>query len=159
VTARPLALALWLASLVAVATGCNAANPKNADLVADIRGYGEGVRWRDFNAAALRITPAQREGFMEARERLGEDLRVADWEMRRLTYDDSRNRAEVHVEWTWLLDSRGIVHKTVTRQAWTRHGKHWILQREERMRGEPMPGVREPKEPKKTREKRSASAP
>jgi hypothetical protein len=157
VTLRPLVLAL--AAVGGAAAGCSAANPKNADLVADIRGFGEGVRWRDFNAAALRITPAQREGFMESREQLGEDLRVADWEMRRLTYDESRNRAEVHIEWTWLLDSRGIVHKTVTRQAWTRHGKHWILQREERMRGEPMPGVREPKKPGKAGEKRSARVP
>ncbi len=135
--------------LVLAAAGCGAANPKNADLVADVRGYGEGLRWRDFNAAALRVTPAERTNFMDQREQLADDLRVADWEMRRMTYSEDRNRAEVHIEWTWLLDSRGIVHTTVTRQAWTRHGKNWILDREVRLRGEPMPGVAEPKRPRR----------
>ena len=128
---------------LAMIAGCSAANPKNADLVADVRGYGDGLRWRDFNAAALRIKPAHRTAFMDGHEQLADDLRVADWEMKRMTYSDDRNRAEVHIEWTWLLDSRGIVHTTVSRQAWSRHGKHWILDREERLRGEPMPGMAE----------------
>ncbi|HEU5058394.1 MAG TPA: hypothetical protein VFU21_17805 [Kofleriaceae bacterium] len=133
-----------IVALVAAA-GCAASDSKRADLVADIRGYGDGLRWRDFNAAALRIVPDHRPAFMDHCEQLAEDLRIADWEMRRMTYSDDRNRAEVHVEWTWLLDSRGIVHTTVTRQEWARHGKQWILHREERLRGEPMPGVAEPK--------------
>jgi hypothetical protein len=131
--------------LLLLAAGCGATGGKNADLVADVRGYGDGMRWGDFNSAALRLRPAQRSGFMDQREQLAEDLRIADWEMRRMTYSDDRNRAEVHIEWTWLLDSRGIVHTTVTRQAWSRHGKSWILDREERLRGDPMPGVVEPK--------------
>lgn len=131
--------------LVAAAAGCGAPGGKNADLVADVRGYGDGMRWGDFNSAALRLRPPVRSDFMDQREQLAEDLRIADWEMRRLTYSDDRNRAEVHIEWTWLLDSRGIVHTTVTRQAWSRHGKSWILDREVRLRGEPMPGVAEPK--------------
>ena len=140
-----------------LAAACSGASPKNADLVADIRGYSEGVRWRDFNAAALRIKPVHRPLFMDSREQLADDLRVGDWELRRMTYDKSRNRAEVHIEWTWHLDSRGIVHTTVTRQLWSRHGKQWILDREVRLRGEPMPGVAEPKTPR-PRRKRSASA-
>lgn len=127
------------------AAGCAASDAKRADLVADIRGYGDGMRWRDFNAAALRIVPDHRPAFMDHCEQLADDLKIADWEMRRLTYSEDRNRAEVHIEWTWLLDSRGIVHTTVSRQNWSRHGKQWILHREERLRGEPMPGVAEPK--------------
>lgn len=142
--------------LLALAGGCNAATPKNADLVADVRGYGEGLRWRDFNAAALRVRPAHRVVFLDQHEQLEEDLRIADWEMRRMTYSGDRNRAEVHIEWTWLLDSRGIVHTTVTRQAWTRRGKQWILEREERLRGEPMPGVAEPKRPRRPAVRASA---
>jgi hypothetical protein len=144
-----------IVALVAAA-GCAASDSKRADLVADIRGYGDGLRWRDFNAAALRIVPDHRPAFMDHCEQLAEDLRIADWEMRRMTYSDDRNRAEVHVEWTWLLDSRGIVHTTVTRQEWARHGKQWILHREERLRGEPMPGVAEPKRPRRPAGPRNA---
>jgi hypothetical protein len=63
--------------------------------------------------------------------------------MTRFEYDDSRFRAVVQVEYTWLLDSRGIVHTTVARQFWARHGDRWLLDREERLRGDPMPGVAE----------------
>jgi len=148
-----LALALGLAGLAA----CSAGTPKNADLVRDVRGYSDGVRWRDFNAAAQRLEPAHRDAFLDTHEQLEEDLRIADWEMRRLTYSADRNRAEVHIEWTWMLDSRGIVHTTVTRQSWSRRGKQWILEREERLRGEPMPGVPEPERRRKPRS-RSAQA-
>ena len=142
--------------LLLLAPACGAASPKNADLVADVRGYSDGMRWRDFNASALRLKPAERTDFMDRREQLDEDLRIADWELKRLTYSDDRNRAEVHIEWTWLLDSRGIVHTTVTRQAWSRHGKNWILDREVRLRGEPMPGVAEPKRARKSAAARNA---
>jgi hypothetical protein len=142
--------------VLVAAAGCNTANPKNADLVADVRGYGEGMRWRDFNASALRVKPAHRTAFMDTREQLADDLRVADWELKRMTYSDDRNRAEVHIEWTWWLDSRGIVHTTVSRQVWSRHGKNWILDREVRLRGDAMPGMAEPGRPARRRPPSSA---
>lgn len=133
------------AALACVAAGCGGAgSSRSADLVRDVRGYGEGLRWRDFPTAALRVMPARREQFLDQREKLDEDLRVVDWEMTRLEYESSNNRARVQIEYRWLLDSRGIVHTTVTRQSWSRHGDRWMLRREVRVRGEPMPGVPEP---------------
>jgi hypothetical protein len=123
---------------------CGGSSSRSADLVRDIQGYGNGLRWRDFPASALRVAPAQRSEFLETREQLDSDLRVADWEMKRLEYDSTRYRAQVEVEYTWLLDSRGIVHTTVTRQWWSRHGDRWIIDREVRVRGDSMPGVAEP---------------
>ena len=142
----------------ALLAACGGSASQRADLVADLRGYGDGIRWRDFNAAALRVLPAQRQDFMDDHEQLEDDLRVADWELRRLTYDRSRNHAEVHIEWTWLLDSRGIVHSTVSRQLWKRHGKQWILHREERLRGDRMPGMAEPRKRRKTPESKPEPA-
>jgi hypothetical protein len=120
----------------------------SAELVKDVRGYSNGLRWRDFPSAALRVAPRRRADFLDQREQLDADLRIADWEMIRLEYDDSNDRAEVSVEYTWLLDSRGIVHTTVTRQWWGRHGDRWLLEREVRVRGEPMPGVPDRSDPK-----------
>lgn len=138
--------------------GCGGSTSQRADLVRDLRGYGDGIRWRDFNAAALRVPPAQREDFMDDKEQLEDDLRVADWELRRLTYDGTRNHAEVHIEWTWLLDSRGIVHNTISRQMWSRHGKQWIMHREERLRGDRMPGMAEPRKRRKRPESKPPAA-
>ena len=143
--------------LLAVLAGCGGSASQRADLIADLRGYGDGIRWRDFNAAALRVPPAKREAFMDDHEQLEDDLRVADWELRRLQYDTTRNHAEVHIEWTWLLDSRGIVHNTISRQLWSRYGKQWIMMREERLRGDRMPGMAEPR--KKRRRKTPETKP
>jgi hypothetical protein len=140
--ARGGGVVLALAGLALAA--CGGSSSRSADLLRDVRGYGNGLRWRDFPAAALRVAPARRDAFLEQREQLDEDLRIADWELTRLSYDDSGHRAQVHVEYTWLLDSRGVVHTTVTRQWWTRHGDRWLIDREVRVRGEPMPGLAEP---------------
>jgi hypothetical protein len=130
---------------LAIAAGCGGgASSSSAELVKDVRGYNNGLRWRDFPASALRVVPSLRAAFLDHRERLDDDLRIADWEMTRLEYADRNQRAIVHVEYTWMLDSRGIVHTTVTRQWWSRHGDRWLIHREERLRGEPMPGVAEP---------------
>jgi len=128
----------------ALASACGGTSSQSADLVRDIQGYGNGLRWRDFPAAALRVAPARREIFLEQREQLDSDLRVADWDMKRLEYDATRYRAQVQMEYTWLLDSRGIVHTTTVRQWWSRHGDRWLLDREVRVRGVPMPGIPEP---------------
>jgi hypothetical protein len=63
-----------------------------------------------------------------------------------MRFRNERQMARVDVEWSWHLDSRGIVHKTVTRQIWQVVGKMWLITRETRLRGEPMPGVDEPDE-------------
>jgi hypothetical protein len=132
--------------LAALLAGCGGGSSSSAELVKEVRGYQNGLRWRDFAAAALRVRPSRRSAFLDAHEQLDRDLRVVDWEMTRLEYEDDRQKAVVHVEYTWLLDSRGIVHTTVSRQFWARHGDHWLLEREERLRGEPMPGIPEPGE-------------
>ncbi len=128
-----------------LALACGGSSSRSADLQRDVRTYGDGLRWRNFPSAAMHVAPPKRPDFLEQRETLDDDLRIADWEMTRLEYDDTRYRAEVQIEYTWLLDSRGIVHKTVSRQWWSRHGDVWLLDREVRVRGEPMPGLAERK--------------
>ncbi|HTE53137.1 MAG TPA: hypothetical protein VK698_19925 [Kofleriaceae bacterium] len=133
-----------LAGAAALAACGGGAASSSSDLVKEVRGYNNGLRWRDFSASAMRVAPAARSDFLDRRDRLDEDLRIADWEMTRFEYDESRFRAVVQVEYRWLLDSRGIVHTTVARQFWARHGNTWLLDHEERLRGDPMPGVSEP---------------
>ena len=132
---------MWALALLA----CGGSSASSTELVREVRGYNNGIRWRDFSAAALRVAPRERTEFLDRRDKLDEDLRVADWEMTRLEVDDSRYKAVVQVEYTWMLDSSGIVHTTVARQFWARHGDRWLLDHEERLRGDPMPGVAEPR--------------
>jgi hypothetical protein len=125
-----------------VVVGC-AGRQRPVELDEDVRGYGEGLRWGRLAEAAGRIPPRERGEFLIEREELADDLRIGDWEIERVEWQEPDRRATVTVRWTWHLDSRGIVHRTTTEQRWQRSGKRWQLLAEVRRRGEPMPGVPE----------------
>jgi hypothetical protein len=133
------------AAVAAAALAACASAQKPAELREDVAEYGEGIRWGNLPAAASHIPTRERADFVSEREELADDLRVGDWEVERVDWKTPDRRAAVRVTWTWHLDSRGIVHKTVTEQQWERRGKRWFLIGEERQRGEPMPGVAEPR--------------
>jgi hypothetical protein len=125
--------------------GCGASRLKRANhLLDDVRRYHDGIRWGKLAQAAVRLPPAERDAFVNEREELGEDLRIADYELVRVRYVKGQMRAKVRVQYIWHLDSRGIVHKTWADQMWERLGKRWILRDEHRAHGEPMPGLAEP---------------
>jgi hypothetical protein len=102
--------------------------------------YNEGIRWDRLATAASRVPVAEREDFIDLREELAENLRIADWEVVQVKrVGDSR--AKVSVKYTWYLDDEGIVHETQTSQKWERRAKAWVLVAEEFARGDEMPGV------------------
>jgi hypothetical protein len=147
--------------LVAVLTclaalGC-AGRQRPNELPDDVRTYGEGVRWHKLSQAAAHVPPRERADFLAEREELVDDLRIGDWEIEAIDWTTPLKRATVRIQWTWHLDSRGLVHKTVSEQRWELHGKRWLLIGEVRRRGEPMPGVPEPRE--KSPEARGVAAP
>ena len=127
----------WWAFL---ASACGA-GPQVEPLPDAVRSYNDAIRWQRYTMAAERLPAAQRDRFLDMRDRLQEDLRINDYEVIRVRYDDSLTRARVHIKLTWHLDSRGIVHDTHAVQTWKREGKVWILVHESYLRGEPMPGL------------------
>lgn len=130
---------------LAAAAGCGAARLKKANhLLDDVRGYHDGIRWGKLAQAAVRLPPAERDAFVDEREELADELRIADVELVRVRYVKGQMRAKVRVQYIWHLDSRGIVHKTWADEIWERRGKRWILEDEHRAHGEPMPGLAEP---------------
>jgi hypothetical protein len=138
----PAALIPVVAALAVAASGC-AGRQRTPELDTEVRAFGDGIRWQKLAEAAARIPLRERADFLAEREELGDDLRIADFEIERIDLHGDGHTASVKVQWTWMLDSRGIVHKTWTEQAWELHGKSWLMVSEERHRGEEMPGVAE----------------
>lgn len=135
---------LIAACAAAAAVSCGAGPKMHKIFIDEVRGYNEGIRWRNYDDAAMRIPIGEREDFLDEHEEVGEELRISEYEVLRVRFRDARRRARVDVEFTWFLDSEGIVRKTVTRQEWEKHGKLWFMTDEVRVRGERMPGVAEP---------------
>jgi hypothetical protein len=137
-------VALLISFALIGTAGCGAGQRRTENLMDDIRGFNQGIRWHKHPQAALRIPPKEREDFLDEREDLEEDLRIADFEIQRVRYNNKRTKASVNVKWEWLLDSRGVLHKSTTKQNWQLYGKRWLMVKEKLVRGEPMPGVPDP---------------
>ena len=103
--------------------------------------YNDAVRWERFSVAAAHLPAGERDHFLDRRDQIHEDLRINDYNVIRVRYDEGHERARVHIKLTWHLDSQGTVHDTHAVQTWRREDKHWILVREEFLRGKPMPGL------------------
>jgi hypothetical protein len=129
-------------SLVLAAIACAHPPRRGEALVEAVRTYHEGIRWQRFPVAATRVPSAQRDDFVEERDKLAEDLQINDYEVVRVTQRDDK-RAEVQVKYTWYLDSEGTVRKTHAVEGWERHGKIGLLVDERRLRGDVMPGLAE----------------
>jgi hypothetical protein len=137
---------LLVALAVAATAACGAAPKSSETLMDSVRGYHDGLRWQRYPTAASMIPPAERDLFLDERDEIADDLRISEYEIMRVSFDDGQDRAVLRVRYTWHRDSEGIVHDTTAEQNWERHGKRWLLVEEERVRGEPMPGVPEPAE-------------
>ncbi len=133
------------ALLLVIVAGCAAPQQRVELLEDNVRGYEEGLRWRRYDDAAARRMPSQREAFLDERDRVDEDLRFDDYEIQRMKMKRGHQAAQILVKVTWHLDSVGTVHDTIVEQDWELHGKYWMLRDERRRRGEPMPGLKEPK--------------
>jgi len=127
----------------ALIAGCGGQTKRHSEFMDTIRQYNDGIRWNDAPLAASLIPLAEREDFLEERADFEDDLRVGDYEIQRVRWGAGRKRAEIDVRFTWHLDSKGIVNKSMTKQLWRRFGKSWLMVEESMIRGEPMPGVPE----------------
>lgn len=127
---------------------CAAVRAKRTEnFMTSVRTYNEGVRWQRYTHAARHLSAAERNSFLEERHDLDDDMRISGWEILRVDYQDAERRgADVHVRYTWHLDSEGIVRETTAVQTWELRGKRWLLADEVRVRGPAMPGVGEPVE-------------
>jgi len=146
-----------LSAVMALTCACGG-QLKGDNFMYSVRGFNEDLRWQRFPGAASKIPPRQRVSFLDEREALEDDLRIDDWEIKRVRWGKDRVRAAVHIKYTWHSDRRGLVRSTTAVQHWEQHGKRWFMAEERRLRGDDMPGLldRGEKKKKKKLEKRTA---
>jgi hypothetical protein len=106
-----------------------------------VRSFNEALRWQRHPDAASHVPAGERRAFLDERESLEDELRIADYEVSRLDLEAGGARARVQIKFTWHLQSQGTVYTTVVEQRWRRRGDRWQVVGERQVRGEPMPGV------------------
>jgi hypothetical protein len=130
-----------IAVLCLVVAACGAQQRPGVELMDDIRTYQEGLRWRRWDEAALRLPPGRRDAFLETHEELDAELRIVDYEIERVRLAPGSTTATVQVKYTWHLDSVGVVHDSIVEQRWRRVNRAWFLVAERLKRGEDFPGL------------------
>lgn len=127
--------------VLALVAGCGAAQRDPEPLDQAVRVYNEGVRWQRFDDAASRLPADRRDDFLDQRDQLHDDLRISEYDVIRVRYDDKQRRARVQIKYTWYLESRGVVQETHAVQTWHRGDEIWVMRGERFLRGDPMPGL------------------
>lgn len=105
------------------------------------RQYNEDVRWGRYLQAAAHVPKDRRERFLDQHKNLDDDLEIADYDMTGIEIDNSdkkHKKITAHIDYTWMLKSSGIVHKTSTEQEWEEHDGSWVVAKEERVKGTPL---------------------
>ena len=114
---EPSSAALDGVGLLALLVGCGGTAKDSDDLIDEVRGYQEGLRWRRWEDAAARVPPGEREAFLDQRESLEEELSIDDYEITRVKMKSGgksvKEGAVVLVKYTWHVDSVGVVYDTV----------------------------------------------
>ncbi len=128
-------------AVIMILGACGGQQKPADDLLFDVRGYQEGLRWRRYEDAAARLKPSSREDFLDKRDELDDELRVDDYEIMRVKMTSKGQKATVQVKLTWHMDGVGVVKDTVVEQSWERHRAGWMLVAEKHKRGDEMPGV------------------
>jgi len=151
-TTRMLAIAACAAAL-----GACGATARDTDSLGDaIRSYNDGVRWGRFGVAATKIPPRERSQFIDDMDERADTVKITEYEVVDVASTSPRE-AKVRLKMSWYSTEEGTLHETRAEQTWERHGKAWFMVGEARVRGTAMPGLPEPVESKKDREKLGTS--
>jgi len=128
------------------AAACGTTQRHTEALTDTVRSYNDGVRWERFAVAAVAVPPPERADFVDEMDERAKDLRISDYEVVKVE-PKGEKLAKVQVKMSWYLDSVGTLRETHAMQTWERKGKTWWIVKEERVRGDEMPGLPEPRDP------------
>jgi len=107
------------------------------------RRYNEGVMWNKVDQSAAYLPKAEQPRFVERMAALEDELEISNAEMVGLEVDKKRERATARMSYEWSLKRHGLVEKTATEQTWVEKEGKWVMTREVRLRGSPLPLFKE----------------
>jgi hypothetical protein len=130
--------------LVLPLTACFAEGYSMKDRVTEAaRRYNEGVQWNKVDQSAGYLPREERKAFVERMAALEDELEISNAEMVQLDVDKKHDKATARMTYEWSLKRHGLVEKTATEQTWKEKDGKWVMVREVRLRGSPLPLFKE----------------
>ena len=132
-------LRLALIGLIAVAIAPTCSGAPNKDELADsLTLFTDAMRWQQWDNAAIHVAPEARKAYLEAHERLADTIDITDLEVNRRVLAPDGKSMSVVITLSWLAKNDPVMKKTVLEQRWEPR-RSWVIVKERRLRGDPLP--------------------
>ncbi|MBI5481740.1 MAG: hypothetical protein HY906_22985 [Deltaproteobacteria bacterium] len=136
-----LALRVVIAGVLGAAAGpgCSGGASSRDKLADSLTLLTDAMRWQQWDTASNHVAPELRKAYLEAHESLADQIDVTDLEVTRRVAAPDGARMSVVIALSWLAKNDPVVKKTVLEQRWEPRRGTWLIVRERRLRGDPLP--------------------
>jgi hypothetical protein len=144
---RVFALALLAA---AAAAACITPSQRRVDsLSKTAREFNDGLRWGRDDQVVSCLSPEEARALRARRADLGDELVIADHEVKSIQIAPGADSATVVAEFSWFTQHRNVVERTTLEETWTWAENHWTVTEQRRIGGERFPLLPEHAEAKR----------
>jgi hypothetical protein len=119
--------------------GCSGGASNREKLTDSLTLFTDAMRWQQWDDASGHVVPETRKAYLEAHESLPDLIDVTDLEVTRRVAAPDGQSITVVVTLSWLQKSDPVVKKTLLEQRWEQRGGAWLIVKERRLRGDPLP--------------------
>jgi hypothetical protein len=135
---------LPLVALALLAAACMAPSQRRAESLTKVaREFNDGLRWgRDEQVLAC-LSADDARALRARKADLGDDLVIADHEVKSIQIAPDAETATVVAEFSWFNQRRNIVQKSTVEETWTWSVNHWLVTDQRRIAGARFPLVPE----------------
>jgi hypothetical protein len=123
--------------LLAVAA-CSGSATSREQLSDNLTLFTDAMRWQQWDTASNYVAPEARKGYLEVHERLADLIDVTDLEVTRRVMAADGKSMSVVITLSWLAKNDPVMKKTVLEQRWEPR-RSWVIVKERRLRGDPLP--------------------
>lgn len=107
------------------------------------REYNDGLRWGRDEPVLACLSAQDARALRARRADLGDDLVIADHDVKSIQIAPDAETASVVAEFSWFSQRRNIVQKTTVEETWTWSVNHWLVTEQRRISGDRFPLVPE----------------
>jgi hypothetical protein len=123
----------------ALGPACSGSASTRDKLVDSLTYLTDAMRWQQWDQASNYVAPEARKAYLESHERLADQIDVTDVEVTRRVAAPDNMTTTVVVALSWLAKNDPVLKKTVLEQRWELRRGSWLIGKERRLRGDPLP--------------------
>jgi hypothetical protein len=131
----------------ALGAACSGTASSREKLADSLTLFTDAMRWQQWDTASNHVAPEARKAYLERHESLTDTIDVTDLEVTRRVAAADGNSMTVVITLSWMAKNDPVVKKTLIEQRWEPRRGTWLIVKERRLRGDPLPVPKRRKAP------------